>query len=138
MSDTLLDSNRVKITTIVDTANPNSLGSTATMEEMVNYIISQMRRVVDPAVAWNTAPATNLVKIASREPIDVHKVFTYSGGNLSGVSVYTDNTETTLIYSKTFTYTSGVLTGETYTRGAVTKNRTFVYSGADLTAINLT
>lgn len=138
MSETNLDSSRVKMTTLSDTEDPTALGSSATAEAMFNYITSQVRKLTDPTQPWNAAPSTSLEQLKLRQPQDVHKVFTYSGGNLTQLDVYTDNTETTLVYRKVFTYSLGVLNQEVYTRGAVTKTKTFSWTGNELTGINLT
>ena len=94
-------------------------------------------------VLYNDSPDTAEYQIAlgvDRSNPQTFKEFpSYDGdGNLLQMDVWDSSSKNTKLFTKTFTYNSGVLTQMTIVNelAGVTVNRTFTYSGDDLVSVD--
>ena len=68
-----------------------------------------------------------------------YKKFTFTAGNLTAITIYSDSGMGTTLFTKAFTYTTGNLTGIVTTRASDSKTltKTLAYSGTDLDTITV-
>ena len=68
-----------------------------------------------------------------------YKEFSYTGTQLTGISIYEDNTKVVTLFSKTLTYVSNQLTETNLTRisDSATLKKVFAYTGTQLISITL-
>jgi hypothetical protein len=69
-----------------------------------------------------------------------YKEYSYTGSNLTGVTIYTDNTKVTTLFTKTLSYSGTKLTQTVLTRitDAATLTKTYTYTGGKLISVEAT
>jgi len=120
-----VDAEAVDIEPIEGLTADNVQGALAEIEDQIQ---SSSESIVGPIVE-------NLLRINEETSSDFtpYKKYTYTNGTLTRIDIYTDNTETTLLWYIEFNYTSGTLTQKVATRtedggGAITVTYDYTYN----------
>lgn len=136
MSETKLQGTQIAGRSPNDSVDPAT--TITDLEVFQDAVVSQLRRVSDPGVTWSVQPEASLISLVRAQPHIEYREYLYSvGKELITINAWEDNTKSTLLYSRAFTYVSKQLTSETYTRGGISRTKTFSYTGKTLDSIEV-